>query len=586
MTTFIAATTPVLHTDYSIDMLSLVLLSVVTIGFTLMWFSNRIRIKRIRSKAVRMRELTDVIQRVSAVKNTATDHSEDEAKHELIEKYKRIFDQDIVALAFFDKEGMLITANSKMRQIMHFQGEGDPLYFGKSIFDMPTYRDLINRHNIPNLYFCTHTITPERDVNVYAEIRLHPVFTNEGQLQFISMALRDITEERELWQEVRNNNAEIVKANERIRSYEEELRYLMESCDMLVWRTSFANREITFHKTLGEYERKMSFDEFQTYFIDTDEAMAEQFRNPELYFSKPTSILCRMRPLFHSGRDMEWNALDFIPVFGKDGKLEGSFGTIRNTTSLMQAQERLKEETRRANDSGRLKSVFMANMTHEIRTPLNSIVGFSDLLPMIESPADRQEMVHVIMNNCDMLLRLINDILEISSMDANAIAIEPRNVDFAVEFDNICRSLEQRVESPTVKFIKESPCATLPFRIDVSRMQQVLTNFVTNAVKYTKEGHIKVGYQLTGSQESEIKENGLLLYCEDTGTGIPKDKQALVFERFVKLNDYVQGTGLGLSICKAIANRIGGRTGVKSEGEGKGSTFWIWIPSSNNQNNE
>ena len=87
MTTFIAATTPVLHTDYSIDMLSLVLLSVVTIGFTLMWFSNRIRIKRIRSKAVRMRELTDVIQRVSAVKNTATDHSEDEAKHELIEKY-------------------------------------------------------------------------------------------------------------------------------------------------------------------------------------------------------------------------------------------------------------------------------------------------------------------------------------------------------------------------------------------------------------------------------------------------------------------------------------------------------------------
>ena len=105
--------------------------------------------------------------------------------------------------------------------------------------------------------------------------------------------------------------------------------------------------------------------------------------------------------------------------------------------------------------------------------------------------------------------------------------------------------------------------------MDSGRIQQVITNFVTNAVKYTQQGHIKVGYREEG--------NGLYIYCEDTGTGIPKDKCEKVFDRFVKLNDFVQGTGLGLSICKAIIDQCHGKIGVNSE-EGKGSTFWIWIP--------
>jgi signal transduction histidine kinase len=132
-----------------------------------------------------------------------------------------------------------------------------------------------------------------------------------------------------------------------------------------------------------------------------------------------------------------------------------------------------------------------------------------------------------------------------------------------------------------VQFIAENPFASLTASVDVQRVKQVLTNFVTNAVKYTNEGHIRVGYRLTpdptlnGAGDTS---DGLYIYCEDTGLGIPKDKQMAVFERFVKLNDYVQGTGLGLSICKAIVRRMGGYIGVESEGEGSGSTFWIWIP--------
>ena len=285
----------------------------------------------------------------------------------------------------------------------------------------------------------------------------------------------------------------------------------------------------------------------------------------------------RTRSIFHNPDEICWNVIDSIPTFDKDGQLEGCFGVIRNITPLIQAQELLKEETRRANDSARLKSVFMANMTHEIRTPLNSIVGFSDLLPMIDSPEDRKEMIRVIMNNCDMLLRLINDILEISTMDGNAIIITPEEVDFAHAFDDICETLRQRVQNPNVEFQKDNPYTSLVLSIDQRRIQQVITNFVTNAVKYTQKGYIRVGYRI---EEREVRkeERNLYIYCEDTGSGIPKEKQSTVFDRFVKLNDFVQGTGLGLSICKAIVTRCGGTIGVTSDGEGQGSTFWIRVP--------
>jgi signal transduction histidine kinase len=169
-----------------------------------------------------------------------------------------------------------------------------------------------------------------------------------------------------------------------------------------------------------------------------------------------------------------------------------------------------------------------------------------------------------------MLLRLINDILEASNIESRPLAIEPADVDFAQAFDDICQTLEQRVQEPGVLFIKDNPYSTFNAYLDKGRIQQVITNFVTNAVKYTHQGHIKVGYR----QEDK----NLYIYCEDTGAGIPKEKQAMVFERFVKLNDFVQGTGLGLSICKSIAERCGGSIGVESDGEGTGSTFWIRIP--------
>ena len=150
----------------------------------------------------------------------------------------------------------------------------------------------------------------------------------------------------------------------------------------------------------------------------------------------------------------------------------------------MRSQEELRKETERAQQSGALKATFLANMTHEIRTPLNAIVGFSDLLHMASTTEERTEFIHIIRHNCDLLLRLIDDLLETSDMNENAQRIEPENIDFALFFNEMGQTLEQRVQEPSVKFLMDNPYSTFPVRTDKERIQQVITNFVTNAVKY------------------------------------------------------------------------------------------------------
>ena len=512
---------------------------------------------------------------VCTLNDETVSQQERQQEEELERRYHSIFERSVVGLAIYDQHGMLLAANENMRETFHMEGERDPRYFDISLFSRQPFHDLMSENEVSEYHFCTKMVVPERNLNCYMEMQLKPQLDDRGQVMHYSLSVRDVTEGRSLYQKNRENAEQIRRANEEIQRYEMELQYLMDKCDMRVWRASFRTSEVTLYKGLNSYERKLTMRDLLHYFVGNEEGLKYKFAHPEEVFNKPISLVRRMRSIFHEDEPLVWNIIDSIPTYDKDGALEGCFGVIRNITPLIETQEQLKEETRRANDSTRLKSVFMANMTHEIRTPLNSIVGFSDLLPMIESPEDKKEMIRVIMNNCDMLLRLINDILEISTMDGKAIVITPEEVDFARVFDDLCESLSQRVQNPAVAFIKENPYDTLTISVDQRRIQQVVTNFVTNAVKYTQQGHIRVGYKML-SEAPSAKE--LYIYCEDTGAGIPKEQQPSVFERFVKLNDYVQGTGLGLSICKAIADRYGGAIGVESEGLGHGSTFWLRIP--------
>jgi len=493
---------------------------------------------------------------------------EEQNDNDMTNKYRTMFEQSIVGLAFYDKEGNLLTANRKMREILKFQSEDDPYYYDHSIYDLPTFRNILHDRNVEDLFFCTKSIIIERGVNCYTELRVHPIYEDNGELYYISLSIRDVTQERELYLQNKKNDMQMRKASIEIQNYENQLQYLMDTCNMRFFRCNRKDRTCTFYKSISTAESKMTFEEVAEHFVDSP--FRQGLYDYENYFNAQRTDLAYMHSLFHEGEEMQWNFVDSVPFFDENGEMIGTYGVVRNVDELIKKQEKLKQETERANDSGRLKSVFMANMTHEIRTPLNSIVGFSDILPMLTTQEEKKEIIRVIMNNCDMLLRLINDILAISSLDSGGVHIETNMVDFAKSFDDICETLRERVQNPGVEFIKENPYKTFETVIDNGRIQQVITNFVTNAVKYTHQGHIKVGYR--------YEDMGLYIYCDDTGEGIPKEAQGKIFDRFVKLNDFIQGTGLGLSICKAIADGHNGKIGVKSEGKDKGSTFWIWIP--------
>ncbi|MBR5930146.1 MAG: PAS domain S-box protein [Prevotella sp.] len=500
-------------------------------------------------------------------------------QNQLTDKYRRVFEQGISGLAFYDKNGKLITANKKMQEILKFQSEDDPFYYDRTIYDLPSFREIMDDRHIEELFFCRKSVILERGVNCYVEMRIHPIYDETGSLIYITFAIRDITQERQLYLQNKKNDERLRRANEEMQQYETELQYVMEKCEMRFFRISFADRTCTFYKSMNKPEIQISFDELIEHFINSP--FSKEQESLEEYFKKPRTDLTKMHPFFHEGEGLQWNFIDSVPSYDENGKQTGTYGLIRNVNALIEKQEQLKRETERANQSGMMKSTFMANMTHEIRTPLNAIVGFSDVLPMLSTPEEKQEIIRVIMNNCDMLMRLINDVLAVSELEGGSISIQPIETDFAKAFDDMCISLAQRVQTPGVEFISNNPYTSLVTTIDKERILQVLTNFVTNAVKYTQQGHIKVGYEYR-----ETDGGGLYLYCEDTGAGIKQEDQSKVFERFVKLNDYVQGTGLGLNISKAIAESCKGKIGVESEGEGKGCTFWVWIPCEATINNQ
>ena len=514
---------------------------------------------------------------VDSVKDVTHDIKEERNTRETGERYIKIFKTSLIAMSFYDANQKFIDANDQMRKLSGIDILGDDIYRQTRLENMPILQNDFSPESHDDFHVCQHFEIPQAGIDKYIEFRIYPVLDNDQIIYYIITA-RDITNERLLYLEQRKHDIEMHKISDAANKFENQLQYLLEKSKMYVWRFGFEDKVIHLSRSLRKVEFSFSRDDYYIEIINPDERdsnfgnlyqmmMKGQEFNTVYHFNKtPVSS------------EPSWLALSGIPVRDSEGNLTGYFGVVRNITELVSIQQKLKEETTRAEDSGRLKSVFLANMTHEIRTPLNAIVGFSDLLPVVDTQEERMEFIRIIRNNCDMLLRLINDILEASSM-GQALAIKPAECDFAQVFNDICQTLAQRVQEPGVEFIKDNPYTTFRTTLDKGRVQQVLTNFTTNAVKYTHEGHIKVGYrQETRTIGNNQPQNGLYFYCEDTGAGIPKEKQASVFERFVKLNDFVQGTGLGLSICKAIAERCNGEIGLTSEGEGHGSTFWLWIP--------
>ena len=233
-----------------------------------------------------------------------------------------------------------------------------------------------------------------------------------------------------------------------------------------------------------------------------------------------------------------------------------------------QVEQQLKEQTKVANDAVRQKTIFLANMTHELRTPLNLINGFAEVMQVGATMEEKEQYFSIMQHNCTMLINIIDNILNLSTIDAEGVTIRTLRTDFAKDFAVHASEMRKYINSPKVEYIVEKPLNTLDLEVDTDHIMMILDAFVNNAAKNTREGTIRVGFTYDKSNSQ------LVVYCQDTGCGIPADKQGEIFDCFTKVNPFVPGTGIGLYLCRLIADAMNATIDVESK-EGEGSTFTL-----------
>jgi len=326
----------------------------------------------------------------------------------------------------------------------------------------------------------------------------------------------------------------------------------------------------TWYRNLGEKEGTPMPQVIGVYahVVPEDQAVLKNFVG-EVKTGKATSLRKEVRVCRENGK-YTWTSInvmvrDYRP---QDGIIE-MLCINYDITPLKETEQKLIIARDKAEELDRLKSAFLANMSHEIRTPLNAIVGFSSLLAETDSRNERQEYIKIVQENNELLLQLISDILDLSKIEAGTFNFVYTNVDVNETCAEIIKSMSMKV-SKGVELIFEEPFPECYIYTDKNRFTQVISNFINNALKFTQQGCITLGYEQVSHQKIKF-------YVRDTGMGIPEEKQKSIFERFVKLNTFVQGTGLGLSICKSIVSQMGGEIGVDST-EGVGSCFWFTHP--------
>ena len=483
--------------------------------------------------------------------------------------FKNIFANIPAGVEIYDKDGYLIDLNNKDLEIFGVVNKSDVI--GVNFFENPNVpqgiRDRVRNEDLVDfrLNYSFEQAEGYYETNRSNAIELYSkvskLYDNEGN--FSGYILISI------------DNTERIDAMNRIRDFENFFLMISDYAKVGYAKLNLLNRKgyaiKQWYKNLGEEEDTL-LDEVVGVYTHMHPEDRKRFLDfyDEVRDGKRRHFQGEMR-IRRPGTKNEWNWVSsnvMVTNYKPEENEIEIIGINYDITELKETEAELIQARDKAEMMDRLKSAFLANMSHEIRTPLNAIVGFSDLLVETEELSERQEYIKIVRENNDLLLQLISDILDLSKIEAGTFEFTSGDVDVNLLCEDIVRSMGVKAKEE-VELVFDDHLPVCHVISDRNRIHQVISNFVNNAMKFTSEGSIHVGYKL--------KDGELEFYVEDTGIGIEKEQLPHIFERFVKLNSFVHGTGLGLSICQSIVEQLGGRIGVDSE-KGKGSRFWFTIP--------
>lgn len=476
-----------------------------------------------------------------------------------MQTYKRVLDRVSDSVLALSTDGTLVYANKKFIEEYHVTQE-----LGKQkIYDLPVtintpelwaaMLERIRNHGGNYSYRADYRKSGKNSI-----CQVSTFLNRQGQEEVVWFFTQDITDVIHFRDELREQNYLLESILNNIPVYlfvkdpANEFRYLY-------WNKAFAAHSgIPASKAIGHTDIEIfpNREDADRFHADDLEVIRTKKRMDmqETYVSTSgeTRVVQTMKTL--------------VPMDGRESLI---IGISWDVTDMENIEQELIKARIKAEQSDHLKTAFLANMSHEIRTPLNAIVGFSKLLTEADNPEDEKLYSDIINQNSEILLQLINDILDLAKIEAGTLEYVKHPMDLGELCRNVYEIHKTRVQDGVTLVLDNDKDAHLIINEDQNRVMQVVTNLINNAIKFTMKGEIHFGY--------EVRDDVIDFHVSDTGMGIPADKVDRVFDRFVKLNDFVQGTGLGLAICKMILKKAGGNISVTSE-EGKGTTFHFIVP--------
>ena len=489
-------------------------------------------------------------------------------------RYQAIFNSTLTDMVYYDKDGYIYDMNSKALSILHLTIE-ELRAMKIHVKDVLGVDEVSFKEN-DRIYLTQ--IFEKDDPRVlnkllkrdkfYYELQLTPIFDEEGSLIGIYGNGRDVTEAANSYQKIQKNVHELEKVNNDVTQYIQNIDYVLSVGGISIVRYNLENHIITVYSEIGHQKYVLTQTRAMMLVADESKKLAQRVLN-KMDSRQAGASQAEIKTIIHQrGQEGEplYLQFNFLPIT-ENGEIKEYFGMCRDVSDLKAVEQKLAQETLRAQEVETIKNAFLHNMSHEIRTPLSSVVGFAELFQNEHSEADEKVFIEEIKNSSESLLKLINDILFLSRLDAGMITINPKPIDLAATADARCEHVWGNLKKPGVDYIVRNPYKKLVIEIDDTNLSVIMDKIIMNAVQYTTSGSVQVGYDYIGDQ--------LYATVEDTGCGIPEADLKHIFDRFVTGGN--AGGGLGLSICRELTTHMGGSIKLIST-EGKGTTVWLSLP--------